>query len=99
MVYDPMAVKAFAGHLGEVATVYDCMDELSQFAGAPVELVEREAALLARADVVFAGGRRLHEAKSRHHSNCHFYGCGVDREHFGKARHPDRKSTRLNSAH
>jgi glycosyltransferase involved in cell wall biosynthesis len=86
--YDPMAVKAFAGHLGEVATVYDCMDELSQFAGAPVELVEREAALLARADVVFAGGRRLHEAKSRHHSNCHFYGCGVDREHFGKARHP-----------
>jgi len=87
--YDPMAVTAFAGHLGEVATVYDCMDELSQFRDAPAELATREATLLSRADVVFAGGRKLHEAKSRHHPNCHFYGCGVDLEHFGRARNPE----------
>ncbi|MDP9099009.1 MAG: glycosyltransferase family 1 protein, partial [Verrucomicrobiota bacterium] len=33
--YDPMAVTPFAGHLGERAIVYDCMDELSLFRGAP----------------------------------------------------------------
>jgi glycosyltransferase involved in cell wall biosynthesis len=84
--YDPMAVTAFAGHMGEVLTVYDCMDELSKFRGAPPEIAHREAELLARADVVFTGGRRLFESKSRFHDNCHFYGCGVDGGHFGKAR-------------
>ena len=84
--YDPMAVTAFGGHLEEVLTVYDCMDELSKFAGAPLEIAEREAELLARADVVFTGGRRLFEAKSQYHHNCHFYGCGVDVEHFSSAR-------------
>src|SRR5688572_23731001 len=33
--YDPMAVTAFGGQMNEVATVYDCMDELSKFKGAP----------------------------------------------------------------
>lgn len=84
--YDPMAVRAFHGHMGEVLTVYDCMDELSQFRGAPPQIVERERELLERADVVFTGGRKLFEAKRQLHSNCHFYGCGVDGEHFGKAR-------------
>jgi glycosyltransferase involved in cell wall biosynthesis len=84
--YDPMAVTAFAGQLREIATVYDCMDELSQFKGAPPEMRAREAELLARADVVFTGGRRMWESKSRHNPNCHFYGCGVDVPHFSKAR-------------
>lgn len=84
--YDPMAVVAFSGYMDELVTVYDCMDELSQFRGAPPSLREREAELLARADVVFTGGRKLFEAKSRFHPNCHFYGCGVDGEHFGQAR-------------
>lgn len=84
--YDPMAVTAFAGRMGEVMTVYDCMDELSKFKGAPPEIVKRERELLACAEVVFTGGRKLLESKSRFHGNCHFYGCGVDWEHFGKAR-------------
>ncbi len=84
--YDPMTVKSFAGRMGEIATVYDCMDEHSKFAEAHPELSRRETALLARADVVFTGGRKLYEAKRRHNSNCHFYGCGVDYEHFGQAR-------------
>jgi glycosyltransferase involved in cell wall biosynthesis len=83
--YDPMAVAAFAGQMNEVLTVYDCMDELSKFRFAPPELTRREAELLARADVVFTGGRKLFESKSRHNQNCHFYGCGVDSAHFGKA--------------
>ena len=86
--YDPMAVTAFAGQLGSIATVYDCMDELSKFKGAPPEIRKREAELLALADVVFTGGRRMWESKSPHNSNCHFYGCGVDVAHFSKARSP-----------
>ena len=86
--YDPMAVTAFAGQMGEIAIVYDCMDELSKFKGAPPEIRKREAELLAVADVVFTGGRRMWESKSQHNSNCHFYGCGVDVPHFSKARSP-----------
>lgn len=84
--YDPMTAPIFAGELGEILNVYDCMDELSQFKGAPPEIKIRESRLLALADVVFTGGRKMYESKSRHNSNCHFYGCGVDVEHFGKAR-------------
>jgi glycosyltransferase involved in cell wall biosynthesis len=83
--YDPMAVTSFAGQMGEIATVYDCMDELSKFRCAPPDLGHREATLLMRADVVFTGGSKLFDAKSRFHDNCHFYGCGVDWEHFGQA--------------
>jgi glycosyltransferase involved in cell wall biosynthesis len=86
--YDPMAVTAFAGHLGESAIVYDCMDQLSQFHGAPAELVRRERELLAIADVVFAGGPKICEEKRRHNPNCYSIGCGVDVAHFGKANDP-----------
>jgi glycosyltransferase involved in cell wall biosynthesis len=84
--YDPMAVRAFAGYMGEALTVYDCMDELSKFKFAPQEIADRELELLERADLVFTGGRKLFEVKSQYHGNCHFYGCGVDGDHFGKAR-------------
>lgn len=83
--YDPMAVKSFAGQMGEIATVYDCMDEHSKFNEAHPELVKRETELLTRADVVFAGGRALYESKRQHNPNCHFFGCGVDSDHFGSA--------------
>ena len=86
--YDPMAVTAFAGHLGESAIVYDCMDQLSQFRGAPGELVRRERELLAIADVVFAGGPKIWEDKRRYNSNCYSVGCGVDAAHFAKANDP-----------
>lgn len=84
--YDPMAAPAFIGRMNERANVYDCMDELSQFKGAPPELIEREHLLLRHADVVFAGGRKMWESKSRFNKNCHFYGCGVDVSHFSTAR-------------
>lgn len=89
--YDPMAVTAFLDQMDEVAVVYDCMDELSQFKGAPPELVRRERELLNAADVVFAGGPKMAKRKSRYHANCHSYGCGVDFKHFGKARHAATK--------
>jgi glycosyltransferase involved in cell wall biosynthesis len=83
--YDPMTVTAFAGQMGEVLTVYDCMDELSQFRGAPPDMAAREEQLLSVADVVFTGGRKLYESKRESNPNCHFYGCGVEVDHFGKA--------------
>ena len=84
--YDPMAVTAFAGHMDEQAIVFDCMDQLSQFRGAPKELIRRERELLNMADVVFAGGPKIGRDKIKYNPNTHSYGCGVDVKHFGKAR-------------
>ena len=86
--YDPMAVTAFAGQLDEQLIVYDCMDELSLFRGAPPELVRRERELLALADVVFAGGPKIWRAKRELNPNCFCYGCGVDAKHFAEACDP-----------
>lgn len=83
--YDPMAVASFAGRMNERAIVYDCMDQLSQFRGAHPELVPRERSLLAMADIVFAGGPKIHSAKRLHNENCHAFGCGADVAHFAKA--------------
>jgi glycosyltransferase involved in cell wall biosynthesis len=89
--YDPMAVTAFAGHMDESAIVYDCMDELSKFRGAPPELIRRERELLAVANVVFGGGPKIARAKQQYNSNTYSYGCGVDVKHFSKARHARTK--------
>ncbi len=83
--YDPMSVVAFAGKLDEVAIVYDCMDELSQFRGAPPELIARERTLLEVADVVFCGGQKMRKKRLPVNANTHFFGTGVDCEHFGRA--------------
>jgi UDP-galactopyranose mutase len=83
--YSPMAL-AFARHLDAAVTVYDCMDELSAFHGAPPELATRERELFARADVVFTGGQSLYEAKRRAHPFVHAFPSSVDAAHFVKAR-------------
>jgi glycosyltransferase involved in cell wall biosynthesis len=85
--YTPMAL-AFSSHLSPLVTVYDCMDELSAFHGAPPELIEMENRLFARSDVVFTGGASLHETKRRRHSNVHLFPSSIDREHFAAARQP-----------
>ena len=84
--YSPATAPAMLGAFNEIAVVYDCMDELAQFRFADPDLTRRERLLLANADVVFTGGRKLYEAKRRYHDNVHFFGCGVDATHFGKAR-------------
>jgi glycosyltransferase involved in cell wall biosynthesis len=87
--YTPMPAPAMIGAFDERAVIYDCMDELSKFRFAPRELVDRERALMAEADVVFTGGYRLWESKSKYHANVHFFGCGVDVAHFASARSSD----------
>ena len=83
--YSPLALK-FSDHLDAEVCVFDCMDELSKFLGAPADLEEFEEKLLRRADVVFAGGRSLYVAKSRRHQNVHFLPSSVDAAHFRQAR-------------
>ena len=83
--YTPMAL-AFTDHLTPRAIVYDCMDELSAFKGAPAVLKEREQALLARASLVLTGGQSLFEAKQHQHPNIHPFPSSVDVPHFARAR-------------
>jgi glycosyltransferase involved in cell wall biosynthesis len=73
------------GHFENSGIVYDCMDELSQFRGAPAELIENEKKLMNAADIVFTGGYELWMKKSKQHPNCHFFGCGVEYDHFAQA--------------
>src|SRR4028119_316370 len=85
--YTPMPI-AFTDHVRPRAVVYDCMDELSLFKGAPAVLKEREKLLLEDADVVFTGGHSLYEHKrsqSQHH-NIHPFPSSVDVPHFARAR-------------
>ncbi|MCU1383035.1 MAG: glycosyltransferase [Acidobacteria bacterium] len=84
--YTPMALL-FTHGLDAAAVVYDCMDELSAFAGAPPELQRLEAELFRRAHVVFTGGQTLYEAKRASHANVHAFPSSVDVAHFARARH------------
>jgi UDP-galactopyranose mutase len=83
--YTPMALP-WTGWLEPDVTVYDCMDELTAFRFAPSRIAALEARLLARADVVFTGGRSLYEAKRTRHANVHEFPSAVDAGHFRAAR-------------
>jgi UDP-galactopyranose mutase len=85
--YTPLAV-AFTRTLAPVASVYDCMDELTAFMAAPPELRVLEDELFARADLVFTGGRSLYEAKRERHPSVHLFPSGVETAHFASAREP-----------
>jgi len=83
--YTPMAM-AFTSHLECDLCVYDNMDELSAFRGASQEMIDNEAELFRRADVVFTGGMSLYEAKRNRHANVHGLPSSIDFDHFSKAR-------------
>lgn len=83
--YTPMAL-GFSDKLKPHATIYDCMDELSAFLGAPPALIDREAELFRRSDLVFTGGVSLYEAKRGKHPSVHAFPSSVDAEHFRRAR-------------
>ena len=84
-LYTPMALPLIAD-LEPRAVVYDCMDDLASFKFAPPELVAREAALMAQANVVFTGGPSLYEARQGSHPNLHCLPSAVDARHFSPAR-------------
>lgn len=88
-LYTPMALP-LAEKLSPRVLVYDCMDELSAFLNAPRQLLQRENALLHRADLVFTGGPSLFEAKRHRHPSVHCMPSSVDVGHFARAQDPER---------
>lgn len=85
--YTPMALP-FTNHLKPRLVVYDCMDELSAFQGAPPQLLEQEQKLIDRAGVVFTGGYSLYEAKQNRHPHVFAFPSSIDFAHFSAARRP-----------
>lgn len=83
--YSPMALS-FSQHVNHEVCVYDCMDELSAFRGAPPELTDFERSLMKCADIVFTGGQSLYEAKRSLHPQVHAFPSSIDTAHFSKAR-------------
>ena len=79
--YTPHALS-FSSHLEGRPVVFDCMDELSAFAGADPELPRQERDLMARAALVFTGGQSLYESKRTQHPDVHAFPSGVDTDHF-----------------
>jgi UDP-galactopyranose mutase len=76
-LYTPMMtelIEAFAA----TPVVYDAMDDLANFDFAPRGMREREAELLDRADVVFAGGRTLYENRRSYGAKVHCHPSGVE---------------------
>ena len=82
--YTPMALPLLDA-VPARAVVYDCMDELAAFDFAPPQLLQREAELLQRADLVLTGGPSLYEAKRSRHDNVHCFPSSVDASHFAPA--------------
>jgi len=83
--YTPMALP-WTDHLTRSATIFDCMDHLAGFKGAPPGLLMLEAELLRRADLVLTGGAQLYAAKRSTHASVHCFPSSVDVKHFASAR-------------
>jgi len=83
--YTPMALK-FSSEFSPSFVVYDCMDELSAFKAASPELKQKEQELISKANVVFAGGQSLYEAKKKYHPRTFLFPSSIDKSHFEQAR-------------
>lgn len=83
--YTPTALS-FTSGISPAGVIYDCMDELSAFRGAPPGLSAAEKRLFKQADLVFAGGRSLYEAKRNSHPSVHLFPSSIDLQHFNQAR-------------
>ena len=82
--YTPMMLP-WAKNLDPAAVVYDCMDELSAFRGAPPALLDREKQIFEQADLVFTGGQSLYEAKRERHPRVYAFPSSIDVKHFAQA--------------
>ncbi|HEV2889387.1 MAG TPA: glycosyltransferase [Frankiaceae bacterium] len=84
-LYTPMALDLALALMPRLF-VYDVMDDLSSFAGAPPELLLRERQSLQEASVVFTGGRSIHRGVEGHNPRTYLFPSGVDVEHYAPAR-------------
>jgi glycosyltransferase involved in cell wall biosynthesis len=84
-LYTPMALPV-ADALDVPVLVYDVMDDLASFAGAPTGLRLRQLETLRRAAVVFTGGRSLHRGATTHRTtDIHCFPSGVEPGHYARA--------------
>jgi glycosyltransferase involved in cell wall biosynthesis len=88
-LYTPMMLE-LAAAFGEGPLVFDCMDELAAFDGAPAGIAERDRRLVERADLVFAGGVSLYDGRKAAGSKVRCFPSGVEFERFAAdvAPHP-----------
>ena len=94
-LYTPMALP-LANALAPACFVYDCMDELSAFQGAPRQLRQRESALMQQAGLVLTGGPSLYEARKSQHPNIHCFRSSVDASHYAPGNlDPDSSGARI----
>lgn len=85
-LYTPMAVP-FLDALEPALVIYDVMDDLASFAGAPSEMRQRQRELLTVADLVFTGGRSLHASTTAQRAaHVHLFPSGVETSHYARAR-------------
>jgi hypothetical protein len=80
-LYTPMMLE-LVDAFGATPLVFDCMDELAAFDGAPPGIGERDRHLVERAHVVFAGGRSLYERRRGAGAKVRCYPSGVEYERF-----------------
>ena len=80
--YTPMSLGAAPGAFDQALVIFDAMDELANFRGAPADLAKRERALLREAALVFAGGPSLYEERRDAHPRVFCFPSGVDASHF-----------------
>jgi UDP-galactopyranose mutase len=81
--YTPLALGAEPCFLERTrVTVFDAMDELADFGGAPATIRPAMQRMLARASLVLTGGPSLYEAYLDRHPNAHCVPSGVDLRHF-----------------
>ena len=86
LVYTPLALD-LARELDPQQLSYDIMDDLASFKNASPGLKLAQRRLLAAADVIFAGGRSLHEsAQAQSSKECHLFPSGVDTSHYEASR-------------
>lgn len=83
-LYTPMAAP-FVATLKPSLLIYDVMDELSAFKGAPAALREQDRAMLKQADITFTGGVSLYRARLPYATNIHLFPSGVEIAHFARA--------------
>ncbi|MDQ1598102.1 MAG: hypothetical protein QOI70_1526 [Microbacteriaceae bacterium] len=87
LVYTPMALDT-ARFLAPRLLIYDVMDDLASFHNAPPGLKVAQRRVLAASDVVFTGGKSLHESVAHEHrSDAHLFASGVDVAHYASSRY------------
>ena len=86
LLYTPMGLE-IAQDLSPQSLFYDVMDDLASFKNAPRGLVLHQQRLLQLADVVFTGGRSLHQGILRQRSRqVHLFPSGVETAHYRRSR-------------